>query len=279
MKGALDMKKKNEKKGSIWIGLLAAVLLCALAWNTFWRQTHTPSEAAPARDTPVPPPVTIMNTDGSAHEDFGNVESPVLPGQDLSGIPTDEGGLPSGYGAADNDLWYLILVNNQHPVPDHYTVDLVEVAGGEQVDVRIYDPLMEMLEDAKEANWGQAPVVVSGYRTFDDQQRIYDDKVKKYRRQGYADTEALELAGQYAALPGCSEHQLGLAVDINGATYDVYLWLQENSYKYGFIFRYPGNKTGLTGIAEEVWHYRYVGPEAAAEIYEQGICLEEYVQN
>ena len=59
------MKKKNEKKGSIWIGLLAAVLLCALAWNTFWRQTHTPSEAAPARDTPVPPPVTIMNTDGS----------------------------------------------------------------------------------------------------------------------------------------------------------------------------------------------------------------------
>ena len=65
------------------------------------------------------------------------------------------------------------------------------------------------------------------------------------------------------------------AVDINGATYDLYFWLQENSYKYGFIFRYPGSKTDITGTAEEVWHYRYVGKEAAAEIYEQQICLED----
>jgi D-alanyl-D-alanine carboxypeptidase len=78
-------------------------------------------------------------------------------------------------------------------------------------------------------------------------------------------------------VPGHSEHQLGFAVDINGATYDVYLWLQENSYKYGFIFRYPGSKTDITGTAEEVWHYRYVGKEAAKEIYERGICLEEYL--
>ena len=87
------------------------------------------------------------------------------------------------------------------------------------------------------------------------------------------------MAEQWVAVPGYSEHQLGFAVDINGATYDVYLWLQENSYKYGFIFRYPGNKTEITGTAEEVWHYRYVGVEAAAEIYEQGICLEEYLEN
>ncbi len=68
-------------------------------------------------------------------------------------------------------------------------------------------------------------------------------------------------------------------MDINGATYDIYLWLQENSYKYGFIFRYPGNKTHITNVAEEVWHYRYVGKEAAAEIHERGICLEEYLEN
>ena len=74
-----------------------------------------------------------------------------------------------------------------------------------------------------------------------------------------------------------SEHQLGLAVDINGAVYDIYLWLEENSWKYGFIFRYPAYKTDLTGVAGEVWHYRYVGREAAREIMEQGICLEEYL--
>lgn len=175
--------------------------------------------------------------------------------------------------------WYLILINSQNPIPKDYTVNLVELEGGERVDERIYEALTEMLEDAKEANAGQLPVVVSGYRTTDDQQRIFDGKVKKYRRQGYSNSEALELAGQYAALPDCSEHQSGLAVDINGAVYDVYLWLQENSYKYGFIFRYPGSKTELTGIAEEVWHYRYVGREAAAEIFQQGVCLEEYVEN
>ena len=75
----------------------------------------------------------------------------------------------------------------------------------------------------------------------------------------------------YIALPGASEHQLGLAVDINADTSkcssdDVYKWLLENSYKYGFIQRYPSGKTSITGVANEPWHYRYVGKEAAAEI-------------
>lgn len=173
--------------------------------------------------------------------------------------------------------WYLTLVNRENAIPEDYEVTLVEVEGGEKVDERIYEPLMEMLEAAKEGNLGQLPIVVSGYRTQEKQQRLYDDKIAKYRRQGYSKDKAKEMAEQLVAVPGYSEHQLGFAVDINGATYDVYLWLQENSYKYGFIFRYPGSKTEITGTAEEVWHYRYVGPEAAAEIYEQGICLEEYL--
>lgn len=178
-----------------------------------------------------------------------------------------------------NAQWNLILVNSWNPVPDHYEVNLVDVGGGERVDQRIYDPLMEMLEDAREANWGQLPIVVSGYRTKERQQQLYEEKIAVYRKQGYLEQEAEELAQQWVAVPGYSEHQLGVAVDINGATYDLYLWLQENSYRYGFIFRYPGNKTERTGIAEEVWHYRYVGVEAATEIFEQGICLEEYLEN
>ena len=94
---------------------------------------------------------------------------------------------------------------------------------------------------------------------------------------GYTE-EARELAQQWVAVPGTSEHQLGLAVDLGGATYDVFFWLQEHSWEYGFIWRYPGDKTDLTGTAEEVWHYRYVGKEAAKEIYEQGVCLEEYLE-
>lgn len=100
-------------------------------------------------------------------------------------------------------------------------------------------------------------------------------------------TRAKIMAGfivVWVALPGTSEHQLGLAVDINADTSkcsrdDVYNWLLENSYKYGFIQRYPSGKTSITGVANEPWHYRYVGKEAAEEIHQSGLCLEEYVEN
>ena len=95
---------------------------------------------------------------------------------------------------------------------------------------------------------------------------------------------AEETAMEWVALPGTSEHQLGLAVDINADTSkcsrdDVYNWLLENSYKYGFIQRYPSGKTSITRVANEPWHYRYVGKEAAEEIHQSGLCLEEYVEN
>lgn len=174
--------------------------------------------------------------------------------------------------------WNLTLVNKWNPIPDHYEAALVKVPGGEKVDQRIYEPLMNMLEAAKEENLNQLPKIVSGYRTEKKQKKLYDDKIVEYKKQGYSEKEAAEQAEQWVAVPGYSEHQLGIAVDINGATYDLYFWLQENSYKYGFIFRYPAGKTEITGTAEEVWHYRYVGEEAAAEIYEQGLCLEEYLE-
>ena len=106
---------------------------------------------------------------------------------------------------------------------------------------------------------------------------LLDEKISEFRDQGYGRSEAKRQALQWVAEPGTSEHQLGLAVDINGSTYDTYLWLEENCCNYGFIYRYPADKTDITGIAHEEWHYRYVGKEAATEIHRQGICLEEYL--
>ena len=181
----------------------------------------------------------------------------------------------------NNDIenWNLILVNKWNKIPDNYNVELVEVPGGEKIDKRIYEPLTQMLNDAKESNWDEIPVVVAGYRTNEKQTELYEEKIKEYKKKGYSEKEAITEAEKWVSVPGYSEHQIGLAVDINGATYDLYFWLQENSYKYGFIFRYPGNKTDITGISEEVWHYRYVGKEVAKEIYDKGICLEEYLEN
>ena len=177
--------------------------------------------------------------------------------------------------ASSGRPWYLTLVNRQNPVPENGKVDLAELPGGEKVDKRIYEPLMEMLADAEALNLG--PTVVSGYRSQEKQRRLYEDKIREYQDQGYSKEEATRQADQWVARPGTSEHQLGLAVDINGATYDIYSWLRENSYKYGFIFRYSGEKQEITGISEEVWHYRYVGVEAAKEIMSKGLCLEEYI--
>ena len=91
------------------------------------------------------------------------------------------------------------------------------------------------------------------------------------------------------ARPGTSEHQLGLALDIVDLDYQQLdtrqeetpeqKWLMENSWKYGFILRYPTDKSNITGIIYEPWHYRYVGKEAAKVIHEKGICLEEYLEN
>lgn len=174
----------------------------------------------------------------------------------------------------DDEL--LTLVNPWNPLPDDWTVDLVTLDDGHRVDSRCYEAYMEMINACKAA--GYSPVNCSSYRTQETQQSLYDNKVQRLISSGMSEEEAKTEAAKAVAIPGTSEHQLGLAVDLGGATYDVFFWLQEHSWEYGFIWRYPGDKTDLTGTAEEVWHYRYVGKEAAKEIYEQGVCLEEYLE-
>ena len=177
-------------------------------------------------------------------------------------------------------VWHLILVNKWNYIPADYEVELKKLAKGQSVDKRIYPALQEMFDTAKSN--GIYPVVSSGYRTAKKQQSLLDKKIAEYKAMGCSTKEAITRAKEWVAVPGTSEHQLGIAVDINAdgvhSTGDeVYEWLEQNAYKFGFIRRYPPDKTEITGIANEPWHYRYVGIEAAAEIHYQGICLEEYL--
>ncbi|MCR5105620.1 MAG: M15 family metallopeptidase [Eubacterium sp.] len=182
-------------------------------------------------------------------------------------------------GYLDEEKWALILVNQNNPVPDNYSVNLTTLSNGKRIDSRIYSPLQEMFSAARAS--GLDMYVREGYRTRAEQQSIMDSRIQQYVSQGYSYSEAVQLARQYVAIPGRSEHELGICVDIN-ATYDsysddVYAWLDSNAYKYGFIKRYPQNKSHITGISYEPWHYRYVGRSAAAEMYRTGMCLEEYL--
>lgn len=196
-------------------------------------------------------------------------------------ISTKDRVVESGNIASDEYGWNLILVNRNHYVPEDYTVELTELSNGEQVDSRIYPDLQDMFDTARAE--GLQLFVADGYRTQETQQGLLDEKIQAYKNEGFSDQEAEEKAKQWVALPGTSEHQLGLAVDINAdishsSRDEVYAWLADNGYKFGFINRYPEGKTEITGTIYEPWHYRYVGKEAAQEMYSQGICLEEYVE-
>ena len=175
-----------------------------------------------------------------------------------------------------SEEWNLIVVNRWNELPEDYEVELTELSNGQMVDSRIYPYLQEMFDAARTED--VYPVVREGYRTAEEQQEILDDKIQSYINQGYSQVKAERTAKEWVALPGTSEHQLGIAVDINADNEDVYAWLAENAYKYGFILRYPMGKQEITGTSYEPWHYRYVGIEAAYEINERGICLEEYFE-
>ena len=182
--------------------------------------------------------------------------------------------------ACGEGAWSLLLVNRDSPLPDGYQVELTHLSNGQSVDKRIY-PALQAMGDAARAQ-GDYPVVASGFRTAEKQQSLLDEKIAAFEAQGDSPAQARENAEDWVALPGTSEHQTGLAVDINAdgihsAGREVYRWLDQNAYRYGFILRYPSDKTGITGISNEPWHYRYVGVTAAAEIRRQNLCLEEYL--
>ena len=196
----------------------------------------------------------------------------------------------------DLSAWYLTLVNPWNKLSVEYidTIELTKV-NGKQVDVRMVEPLKQMLNYCYEANKTTKngcegkPLVCSGFRSQATQENLFTKKINniKKAKPGISDDEAYALAAKEVAIPGTSEHQLGLAVDIVCCVEHYNLdaqktkvrqqWLIDNCHKYGFILRYPADKTDVTGIIYEPWHYRYVGVEVATEIMSRGICFEEWL--
>ena len=171
--------------------------------------------------------------------------------------------------------WNLALVNRDSGLPEGYRFTLTHSRDGVKVDRRIAAELERML-DAAEAQ-GFEVHLNAGYRTSDEQRTLFDEKTATFQSTGYDEQTARALAAQWVSPPGTSEHELGLAVDIGTETLALYDWLAAESWRYGFIQRYPPDKTALTGVSHEPWHYRYVGVEAARYIMDNDLCLEEYL--
>lgn len=206
------------------------------------------------------------------------------------------------------DKKFLKLVNKQNSVEQDFepddlvNLDTAYTTGGKSIPLEEHTAtaVMAMIDEMKACGITNV-TVTSGYRTYKYQQQLFDRYLNDEREAHPAWSEAQieEYVLTYSARPGTSEHQTGLCVDLitdemvglwnfgsetpdnpydkGFAETDAYEWLCENAHKFGFILRFPEDKTDVTGYSYESWHYRFVGVAAATEIYEKGITLEEYL--
>ena len=192
-------------------------------------------------------------------------------------IQVSAGNDSSGGVAQEKDL--LILVNKDNKLPEGFSADIVE-ALGIRVDGVVVDDLKAMRAAAQRAEVYLS--IGSAYRSAGEQERAFNEAVADFVSQGNSKSVAIQRAEDVAAMPGYSEHETGLAIDFShdGSAEkraEMWEWLKNNAWKYGFVLRYPEGKWFMTGYSFEPWHYRYVGQDAAKKIYEQGIVLEEYL--
>lgn len=205
-----------------------------------------------------------------------------------------DGSITRGKAKIDSSTFYftstgarVILVNPWNMVPSDYSPILKETEGGMSIEKTCKEPLEKMLADCRNA--GNQVTLISAFREHSTQITLYNRKVNYYLDKGYDAVSARTEAGKVVAMPGTSEHELGLAVDLADSSYpyldeaqentDAQKWLMEHCWEYGFILRYPNDKSEKTGIIYEPWHYRYVGTELAQELHSSGLCLEEYLEN
>ena len=256
---------KTTRRRTLPLPLLftLSLLLFAAGMGVGW-------SGASAYDQPAPQPLDISEP---------ALAAVTLPPLQPSAAPLDK---PS----PAPDSWNLMLVNFGHALPDSFSIpDLARLRNGHAVDSRIYPALQAMMDDARTA--GLQPLICSSYRNQDTQAQLFEAEVQNWLARSCTQQDAQRQAAMWVARPGTSEHQTGLAVDIVDTSYQildegqentpVQQWLMAHCAEYGFILRYPTDKSEITGVGYEPWHYRYVGVEAAREIMANGLCLEEYL--
>ena len=269
--------RQSRKRRSFLLPLLLlglALFVCGFCLGR-GALAREPSSQACGAPVSIPDPADVGRTDGVMPELPAGTGKP-------DWVPLDR----EPDSAASPEDWNLILVNWEHLLPEDFSVpELTRLANGHAIDSRAYPDLQRMMDGARAA--GLRPTICSSYRTREKQTQLFENKVQTLLAEGYGQEEAETQAAMWVARPGTSEHQAGLAVDIVDKSYQlldqgqedtaVQKWLMHHCAEYGFILRYPAEKSALTGVNYEPWHYRYVGAEAAGEIMERGICLEEYL--
>lgn len=183
----------------------------------------------------------------------------------------------------------MVLVNHTNKMPDNYTFDTKECGSQTAVNKTLQTPACDAFLEMQKAAAADGVTVwmQSGYRSVKYQTGLYERKTKYYTDQGYDTATAKEMAAAVVNPPGYSEHNCGLAADLNSPEHTgldegfenttAFRWLCEHAVEYGFILRYPKGAEDKTEITYEPWHWRYVGRENAAKISASGLCFEDYI--
>ncbi len=233
---------------------------------------------APARQSDLPgTPQLVIEGGGAAASPEPVIENTPEPTLTPAPGPTPK--------PVDTSLWSLIVVSEKSFLPKDFSVELEKVQNDKKVDARIADAVRSMIADA--AADGVELIIQSSYRSVEHQERLFANKVERVIKAGTPKEDAEAVAAMVVARPRTSEHHTGLAMDIVTPEYreleegfedtKAFSWLCENAAEYGFTLRYPKDKSDVTGIVYEPWHWRYVGTEAALAMRQSGQCLEEYV--
>ena len=261
-----ERKRRRRRRNRRILLLLFVLLLLGAAWGItlaieHWTATAPSSSQSQSAPAPTAPPAS-QSTPFSTQ-----------PQSESTDVPASADPL-------------LILANKDNPLPADYAPDLAYLEGGSYQMQSEAAAAFDRMKNAANAT-GLHLMACSTYRSVERQTELFNAEIQKWMEQGMDEAAAREQAATVVMVPGCSEHNTGLAVDVGSITNQrvaedfenepEFAWLQEHAAEYGFILRYPADKVEVTGVTYEPWHYRYVGVENAQKIKESGLCLEEYL--
>lgn len=286
------MKRRRLKiKFALAVSLIVIMSILCILYVVFCRGKGYNSVELPtskdttAEITPETPTEPVDETPAEPADEPSSEPEGEPSSDDTAEEPTEAPIVWTSYKPIDvlnGDNWALALINKNYTLEKTYAPVLAPVIDGSSVtaDSRVAEAYQAMYNDALEKGFILTPY--AGYCSYQRQQTNFDNKVQAFVLQGLTREEAELNAEKRVEQGGCSENNAGLAVDVISASAgfastDEFKWLAENAHNYGFVLRYPDDKTEITGMIYQPWHWRYVGVEAAQQMKAANQCLEEYL--
>lgn len=286
-----EVRRRRRSRAIRRVAGLTAVVCLVVGGAAFLLNRKAPVPSASAAGAPA---------SSAASETNGLLTDRLVPSStaEPTGAAASEGaeesrdnalGLTKAEAAAMLADPMMVLVNHTNKMPDNYTFDTKECGSQTAVNKTLQTPACDAFLEMQKAAAADGVTVwmQSGYRSVKYQTGLYERKTKYYTDRGYDTATAKEMAAAVVNPPGYSEHNCGLAADLNSPEHTgldegfenttAFRWLCEHAVEYGFILRYPKGAEDKTEITYEPWHWRYVGRENAAKISASGLCFEDYI--